>query len=151
MHTTSCWLTLPAAVMAALPFAADDRRDGIVGLAFALRQVAQLLLMCDRHDIGISIDTEKGAGVFPDLEAEAPDRLSVRIFVYDNYPGGIGFSEPLFRMQHELIQGTRRLIAECECENGCPGCVGPIGNTGPLAKTAALAILDRLLPEAVAA
>jgi DEAD/DEAH box helicase domain-containing protein len=107
--------------------------------------------MCDRHDIGISIDTEKGAGVFPDLEAEAPDRLSVRIFVYDNYPGGIGFSEPLFRMQHELIQGTRRLIAECECENGCPGCVGPIGNTGPLAKTAALAILHRLLAEAVAA
>jgi DEAD/DEAH box helicase domain-containing protein len=151
MHTTSCWLTVPAAVMAALPFAADDRRDGIVGLAFALRQVAQLLLMCDRHDIGISIDTEKGAGVFPDLEAEAPDQLSVRIFVYDNYPGGIGFSEPLFRMQHELIQGTRRLIAECECENGCPGCVGPIGNTGPLAKTAALAILHRLLAEAVAA
>ena len=42
-------------------------------------------------------------------------------------------------MHHELLDGTRRLIAECECENGCPGCVGPVGNTGPLAKTAALA------------
>ena len=40
---------------------------------------------------------------------------------------------------------TRRLIAECACENGCPGCVGPVGNTGPLAKTAALRILDRLI------
>ncbi|MGE0446242.1 MAG: DEAD/DEAH box helicase, partial [Vicinamibacterales bacterium] len=55
MHTTAYWLTIPRAVMAALPFASDDRRDGIVGLSFALRQVAQLLLMCDRQDIGISI------------------------------------------------------------------------------------------------
>ena len=31
------------------------------------------------------------------------------------------------------------------CESGCPGCVGPVGNTGPLAKTAALRILDLLL------
>src|SRR2546428_894545 len=55
MHTTSYWLTVPASVMALLPYASDDRRDGVVGLAFALRQVAQLLLMCDGHDIGISI------------------------------------------------------------------------------------------------
>ena len=41
--------------------------------------------------------------------------------------------------------GTRRLIAECPCESGCPGCVGPVGNTGPLAKTAALRILERLI------
>ena len=58
--------------------------------------------------------------------------------------GGIGFSAPLFDMHDELLGATRRLIAECTCENGCPGCVGPIGNTGPLAKTAALRILDLL-------
>ena len=128
MHTTSYWMTIPAAVMALLPYAPDDRRDGVVGLSFAMKQVAQLLLMCDGHDIGISLDTG--------------ERTGPRVFVYDNYPGGIGFSEPLFRMHHELLEATRRLIAECECENGCPGCVGPIGNTGPLAKAAALRILD---------
>ena len=48
-------------------------------------------------------------------------------------------------MHHELLTGTRRLIAECGCENGCPGCVGPMGNTGPLAKAAALRILDLVL------
>jgi DEAD/DEAH box helicase domain-containing protein len=126
MHTTAYWLTIPAAALALLPYASDDRRDGILAVAYAIRQVAQLLLMCDRHDIGISIDTP-------------------RIFIYDNYPGGIGFSEPLFRMHHELLAETRRLIAECECENGCPGCVGPVGNTGPLAKAAGLRILDLLL------
>src|SRR5205807_1014765 len=101
-------LTVPPSVMALLPYAADDRRDGIVALAFAMKQVAQLLLMCDGHDIGLSIDS--GA------EGEH------KIFIYDNYPGGIGFSEPLFRMDHELLATTRRLIADCDCENGCPGC-----------------------------
>jgi len=132
MHTTSYWLTIPADVLAALPYAPDDRRDGVVGLSFALGQVAQLLLMCERHDIGISID------------AGDPDGSTPRIFIYDNYPGGIGFSKPLFRMHDELLEGARRLIAECECENGCPGCVGPVGNTGPLAKAAALRILNLL-------
>jgi DEAD/DEAH box helicase domain-containing protein len=138
MHTTSYCLTIPETVMGLLPYAADDRRDGIVGLAFAMRQVAQLLLMCDRHDVGISIDSDDTS------ENPAPSVTKARIFVYDNYPGGIGFSAPLFRMHHELLEATRKLISECECESGCPGCVGPVGNTGPLAKTAALRILDLL-------
>ena len=98
--------------MGALPYASDDRRDGVVGLAFAMKQVAQLLLMCDGHDIGISIDSGEA-------ERRSPSGPQT-IFVYDNYPGGIGFSAPLFRHARELLDGTRRLIAECECENGCP-------------------------------
>jgi DEAD/DEAH box helicase domain-containing protein len=144
MHTTAYWLTIPATVMAALPFAADDRRDGVVGLSFAMRQVAQLLLMCDRQDIGISIGSGN-EGDSPDLTRTGePVTLSdePRIFVYDNYPGGIGFSEPLFAMDDELRRRTRDLIAGCECQNGCPTCVGPIGNTGPMAKSVALRILD---------
>jgi DEAD/DEAH box helicase domain-containing protein len=138
MQTTSYWLTVPAGIMSALPYAADDRRDGVVGLSFAMRQVAQLLLMCDRHDIGISVDVPEAT-----RSAAAADQ---RIFIYDNYPGGIGFSVPLFQMHDELLTKTQRLIADCECENGCPGCVGPVGNTGPLAKACALRILNLLLP-----
>ena len=144
MHTTSYWLTIPEGVMGALPYASDDRRDGVVGLSFAMRQIAQLLLMSDRHDIGISIDSDDTS------ENPAPGVTKARIFIYDNYPGGIGFSRPLFRMHRELLEATRRLIAECQCENGCPGCVGPVGNTGPLAKAAALRILGLLLVEAEA-
>jgi DEAD/DEAH box helicase domain-containing protein len=156
MHTTSYWLTIPASVIGLLPYASDDRRDGVVGLAFALRQVAQLLLMCDGHDIGISIS---GFGIRdsgfashaqqtnPESQIQSPD--GVRVFIYDNYPGGIGFSAPLFQMHDELLANTRKLIAECPCEKGCPGCVGPIGNTGPLAKSAALRILDLLTAERI--
>jgi DEAD/DEAH box helicase domain-containing protein len=142
MQTTSYCLTIPEQVMGLLPYAADDRRDGVVGLSFAMRSVASLLLMCDRHDVGISIDSDDTS------ENPAPSVTRARIFVYDNYPGGIGFSAPLFRMHHELLQSTRKLISECACEQGCPGCVGPVGNTGPLAKTAALRILDLLLTPA---
>ncbi len=142
MHTTSYWLTILPEVMRLLPYAPDERRDGIVGLAFALRQVAQLLLMCDGHDIGISIDSGDGEGL---ASAAANPQ---KIFVYDNYPGGIGFSAPLYQMHRELLTSARRLIADCPCENGCPGCVGPVGNTGPMAKAAALGILDVVLEDA---
>src|SRR5262245_9995386 len=153
MHTTAYWLTIPRTVMAALPYAADDRRDGVVGLSFAMRQVAQLLLMCDGHDIGISIGSgEQGEPI--DLNRKGRSALSAvdaptlsdepRIFIYDNYPGGVGFSEPLFRMDEELRRRTHDLIAGCECQSGCPTCVGPVGNTGPMAKRAALRILELL-------
>jgi DEAD/DEAH box helicase domain-containing protein len=148
MHTSSYWLTIPAALMASLPYGGDDRRDGVVGLAFAMRNIAQLLLMCDRHDIGLSVDggslersTRTGGtgGVPPSLAAEP------NIFIYDNYPGGIGFSRPLFDMHLPLLERTRELVSGCPCESGCPSCVGPEGNTGPHAKEVALRILDDLL------
>jgi DEAD/DEAH box helicase domain-containing protein len=148
MHTSSYWLTIPVRVMSSLPFAGDDRRDGVIGLAFAMKNIAQLLLMCDRHDIGLSVDggtlerskRTGGVGGVPDALATEPN-----VFIYDNYPGGIGFSRPLYEMHSLLLERTRELIVGCPCESGCPSCVGPEGNTGPHAKTVASRILDRLL------
>ncbi len=152
MHTTSYWLTVPAEVMTALPYAADDRRDGVVGVSYAMRQIAQLLLMSDSHDIGVSI------GPASERSDEVPARAGggrtaaaqdigdePRIFIYDNYPGGIGFSAPLFGMHHDLLSRTRDLILECPCESGCPSCVGPLGDVGPKAKAVALEILSRMI------
>jgi DEAD/DEAH box helicase domain-containing protein len=152
MHTTAYWLTIPRAVMAALPYAADDRRDGVVGLSFAMRQIAQLLLMCDRHDIGISIGSGEQGEQSDLTRMGQPVTLSdePRIFIYDNYPGGIGFSEPLFHMDEELRRRTHELIAGCECQSGCPTCVGPVGNTGPMAKRVALRMLELLRSGAIA-
>jgi DEAD/DEAH box helicase domain-containing protein len=149
MHTTAYWLTIPSAVMGALPFAADERRDGLGGLASAMKNVAQLLLMCDGRDIGLSVGT--GRGDDQPSFTPAAGRTAVpdgpgepRIFVYDNYPGGIGFSAPLFRMHAALLAETHRLIAGCPCEHGCPSCVGPAGETGVRAKQVALEILSRI-------
>jgi len=133
MHTTSYWLEIPLSIINALPYAADDRRDGVIGLAFAMKQIAQLLLMCDARDVGLSVN----AG-----ETDGDD--TPRIFIYDAYPGGIGFSAPLWGLQRELLSQTSALITSCDCETGCPMCVGPIGETGPLAKTVALRMLEHL-------
>ena len=143
MHTTAYWLTLPRALLDSLPFSGDDRRDGIVGLGCALRQVGQFLLMSDRHDIGLAIHGREGRAAHesPAGHAGSADAEEPTIFIYDNYPGGIGFSEPLFGLHHRLLAHTRALIERCRCEVGCPACVGPIGQTGPRAKPAALALL----------
>jgi DEAD/DEAH box helicase domain-containing protein len=153
MHTSSYWLTIPSAVMQALPYGSDARRDGVVGLAFAMKNIAQLLLMCDGHDIGISVDGGSierqvrtgGAAARPaDIAAEP------HVFIYDNYPGGIGFSRPLFDMHLLLLERTRELIDGCPCASGCPSCVGPEGNTGPHAKEVASTILRQVLGAAAA-
>ena len=148
MHTSSYWLTIPSSVMQALPYGGDDRRDGVVGLAFAMKSIAQLLLMCDRHDIGLSVDggsldrstRSGGIGSVPEALAAEPN-----VFIYDNYPGGIGFSRPLFEMHDVLLARTQELITGCPCASGCPSCVGPEGNTGPHAKGVASMILASLL------
>ena len=149
MHTTAYWLTIPRSVMAALPYGTEDRRDGVAGLAFALRNVAQLLLMCDRHDVGIAIGSTDLGGTLGGPRSTLPDAapFEPQVFVYDNYPGGIGFSEPLFEMHGHLLARTEDLVTGCPCASGCPSCVGPIGEIGPLAKTVASQILAALLAE----
>ena len=79
MHTTAYWLTVPPAVVDALPYAPDDRRDGVVGLSFAMRQVAQLLLMCDRQDVGVAIGSgDDGASAAAPDDAKPPAHLHLR-------------------------------------------------------------------------
>jgi DEAD/DEAH box helicase domain-containing protein len=151
MHTTSYWLTVPKAILASLPYDSEAKRDGISGMAQAMRTVAQLLLMCDRNDLGVSVNAEgegatgaAPAGLRGEALAKAPALEEPRIFIYDNYPGGIGFSAPLFEVRDRLLEASADLIASCECQRGCPSCVGPIGEIGPQGKRVALDLLERL-------
>jgi DEAD/DEAH box helicase domain-containing protein len=155
MHTTSYWITLERPLLESLPFSVSERQSGMFGLLHALESVATLLLMCDARDLGTAIGERPPA---PGLEgdeavsmrmedavsANAREFFEPNLYLYDAYPGGIGFSEPLFRTHDLLVQKTRELISSCECAQGCPSCVGPAGDLAPRAKEAALAILDRL-------
>src|SRR5260370_28278296 len=78
------------------------------------------------------------------ISANPKEFFEPNLYLFDAYPGGIGFSEPLFRTHHLLMEKTRDLIAACPCDNGCPSCVGPAGALAPRAKEAAPAILARL-------
>ena len=174
MHTTSYWITLERPMLESLPYSVSERQSGMFGLIHALASVATLLLMCDGRDLGTAIgerppDPDSGTEVVGAQHAAplqspgdggaddfVPFRLrdlsrsgqieffEPNLYLYDAYPGGIGFSEPLFRAHALLLRQTRELILACSCDEGCPSCVGPAGDLAPRAKEAALAILDRL-------
>ena len=136
MHTTSFWLHFPAEFLAQFPdLSPTEKQSGLVGIASLLRTVGALHVMCDPRDLGVSI-TEDIAG---SLQVFEPN-----LFLYDNYPGGIGQSSALFKLAPRLIASAAELLASCGCEAGCPTCVGPVGEVGERGKDTAKRILDAL-------
>ncbi|MFB1047855.1 DEAD/DEAH box helicase [Streptomyces chrestomyceticus] len=98
-----------------------------------------LFATCDRWDIG---------GVSLPLH---PDTLLPTVFVYDGHPGGAGFAERAFHTAPEWLAATRKAIASCECEAGCPSCIqSPKCGNGndPLHKRGAVRLLTELLKNA---
>jgi DEAD/DEAH box helicase domain-containing protein len=161
MHTTAFWITLERPLIDRLPFALSERQSGIFGLLYALESMAALLLMCDQRDLGTAVgERPPSPGVETKWQETSPsiaDLHNVKeffepnLYLYDAYPGGIGFSEPLYRVHDLLLRRTRGMIAGCPCENGCPSCVGPAGEKSERTKEAALAILGRLCASSEAA
>jgi DEAD/DEAH box helicase domain-containing protein len=154
MHTTAFWITLERKLLAELAYALSDRQNGILGLLYAMASMATLLLMCDGRDLGTAVGERPASpGIETEWQefsaalanpAEMREFFEPNLYLYDVYPGGIGFSEPLFRVHDILLRRTRELIVGCPCESGCPSCVGPAGQKCEKTKEAALAILQRL-------
>jgi DEAD/DEAH box helicase domain-containing protein len=154
MHTTAFWITLERKLLAELPYALSDRQNGILGLLYAMASMATLLLMCDGRDLGTAVGERPASpGVETEWQeystavndpAQMKELFQPNLYLYDAYPGGIGFSEPLFRVHDILLRRTRELIGGCPCEQGCPSCVGPSGEKCEKTKEVALAILERL-------
>jgi DEAD/DEAH box helicase domain-containing protein len=135
-----------------LRFSLSERQSGIFGLLYALGSMATLLMMCDRRDLGTAVG-ERPPSTASEIDwedfakpgaAEIEAFFEPNLYLYDAYPGGIGFSEPLYRISNVLLERTRELIIACPCENGCPSCVGPASDRSERTKDAALAILQQL-------
>ena len=141
MHTTAVWWQAePSALESALP----DRQqaiEGFLGAAYALHHVAALRSMAEIHDLGRAVGDGQGTWFAvtgsdgrgqlraPDnapLDGDTVDRFEPTLFLYDNYPGGVGLSAPLYDAADLLVHDARDLVAACECTGGCPACVGPI-------------------------
>jgi DEAD/DEAH box helicase domain-containing protein len=76
------------------------------------------------------------------------------LYLYDNFPGGIGIAAPLFDLRERVLEHSLDLVERCPCGSGCPACVGPVlagDEANALTpKAAALRVL-RLLRGAAAA
>ena len=109
-------------------------RSGMAGFSYILHSLAPLLLMCDGEDIDVHYDpnTTLGGG-------------QPTVVLFDNIPGALGLSETLFDLHQDFIQQAYETVSSCECEDGCPSCVGPIGEEGSGGKEETLAILKALL------
>lgn len=160
-HTTSYWITFTRNLMERLPYHRMEVIDGVLGLGYAFHSMAALHLMCDPHDLNrcvgdrgakwflrLSRDSKGIYSSFDSPEAISEERMDLfepTLFLYDNYPGGMGFSHQLFDDSRMLLEKTLKLISKCECRYGCPSCVGPTKEVGEKSKEVALAVLREIL------
>jgi DEAD/DEAH box helicase domain-containing protein len=165
MHTTAVWWQVSPPALDAAFTSRQQALDGFLGAGYALHIVAAMRMLSEPRDIGRAVGDgnadwfatvgASGRGSLMNSRGETVDPASVQhftptLFLYDNYPGGIGITTPLFEQQADVLAGARQLVSACECSHGCPGCIGPILASdevrGYSPKQAALAVLE-LLPD----
>jgi len=84
--------------------------EALIGVANVMVEVAQLFVMCDTQDIGTVVDASN-------LGRDA-------LFLYDRYPGGMGYARRCMECMDRILETVRDVILQCACEDGCPSCVG---------------------------
>jgi DEAD/DEAH box helicase domain-containing protein len=163
MHTTAVWWQ---ANPDALERAFDARQvalDGFLGAGYALHIIAAVRMLSEPRDIGRAVGDgnarwfvtvgANGRGQLrsaedQEIDPTRLDRFTPTLFLYDNYPGGIGISAPLYESRAAIVADAHRLVDACDCAHGCPSCIGPIlaGDEarGYSPKEAALQVLSLL-------
>jgi DEAD/DEAH box helicase domain-containing protein len=141
MHTTAVWWQINPAALDAVFASRQQSLDGFLGAGYALHIVAAMRMLSEPQDIGRAVGDgnaewfatvgASGRGKLLNNQGEAVEPASLQrftptLFLYDNYPGGIGISAPLFEQQATIVAGAQQLVCACECAHGCPSCIGPI-------------------------
>jgi DEAD/DEAH box helicase domain-containing protein len=110
LETMAMWLAPPEPVLARMRKGGMVPGEGLIGLANVLVEMAQIYVMCDAQDIGTTVDAAC-------LGRDA-------VFLYDRYPGGMGYARRCLEHIEEILEACRTVVLECACEGGCPSCVG---------------------------
>jgi DEAD/DEAH box helicase domain-containing protein len=143
LETCAFWISPALDTLARVRQWGRNPQDGLLGIANVLTAVLPLYAMCDSMDIGSVVDSSN-TGV-------------PTIFVFDRFPGGIGYAAKGYELVSAILEACLQLIEECSCSGGCPSCVGspipPYATTDPDSdvkgtipdKEAALLILHDLL------
>ena len=110
LETVSLWLVPPQACLEEVRAHNLVMAEGLIGVANCMVEVAPMFVMCDVQDVGVVVDASN-------LGQDA-------LFLYDRYPGGMGFAQRCADSMEELVRAVHEVIANCQCEDGCPSCVG---------------------------
>ncbi len=158
MHTTAFWLTIPEETFSRFDWTAEDKIEAVGGIAHLMRSIAPVLLMCDSRDLGVALEDNLTQTPLPlSVRRKGPEgelllagrRFEPTLFLFDRYPGGVGFSEQLYNQARELLEKLLEVITHCPCPRGCPSCVGPAVGDGSRPKELAKFILETLLSRVV--
>ena len=131
------WFTVPSSISSYISGQGLDFAGGLHAIEHAMIAISPLHAMCDPRDLG---------GVSTELHRDTKEPTI--FFVYDGYKGGIGLSEKLYELLHDLFETTLNLIQDCKCEVGCPSCIysSKCGNNNePLDKQAAIVLLKEII------
>ncbi len=132
LDTEAFVLTLSEESAADLGLAGGDRGAAWRGVGNLLRRVAPLFVRCSASDLGIS------------TQVRSPHFQRPALFLYDRVQGGVGLGELVFEAHRDMLSAAREVIESCACELGCPACVGPVAEVGPLGKETAQRMLAHL-------
>ncbi len=110
LATTGFWYVPSPEISAKLRGESLSVREGLAGLVNVLAHILPMYVMCDRRDLGTTL--------------EAGNLGLHTLFVYDRYPGGLGFAEKGFERLEEVLAAALELVSGCDCKTGCPSCVG---------------------------
>jgi DEAD/DEAH box helicase domain-containing protein len=88
---------------------------GIHALEHAMIGLLPLFVLAERQDIG---------GIsYPFYPRPLPSGTGPTVFIYDGYPGGVGYARAAAQRFPEWVRATLELLKRCPCEEGCPRCV----------------------------
>ena len=139
LDTQAFVLTLGNAAAERLGLVGSERGSAWRGVGLLVRRVAPLLLRCQAQDLGLSTEVRSAHFGRPAL------------FLYDRVQGGVGLSEALFEEHREILRAALEVVAGCECNDGCPACVGPTSQVSLGGKPTARRILEHLVSGALPA
>ena len=133
LHTHAFWYAFPGDVRFKLNLEGEAFGGSLRGLANILGKIAPLWVMCDPHDLR-SIS-----------QVRSPFSELPTIYIYENIPEGVGYSEKLFNISDDLFRACLEQVQSCPCNGGCPSCVGPEMEVGSRGKEGTEILLRYML------
>jgi DEAD/DEAH box helicase domain-containing protein len=133
LHTNAFWYAFPGDIRFKLNLEGEVFGGALRGLANILGKIAPLWVMCDPHDLR-SIS-----------QVRSPFSELPTIYIYENIPDGVGYSEKLFNISGDLFSACLEQVEKCPCAGGCPSCVGPELEVGEQGKDGAIKLLRFML------
>jgi DEAD/DEAH box helicase domain-containing protein len=137
LETEALWMLISDELIDELAKHHYDPAGTLHAIEHGMIALLPLFVLGDRRDVG-------GVSIVP----YHPQTQTATIFIYDGYPGGMGYSNEAYRQWELLAKATLETLVSCDCTGGCYRCImsPKCGSQNrPLDKAGAIFLLQALL------